>query len=398
MNTGDNQARSSTPEIGDILVVIPVYNHGATLHTVAKAVLAIHPHVMVVDDGSTDGGPDTLKGLPLRLMRLPRNQGKGAAVLAAAAQARGFTHIITIDADGQHDPADIPAFVAAIRRLPHAVVVGARNFNTPNVPVASAFGRRFSQFWMFVQTGCNVSDVQSGFRAYPLAVLRELHLWESRYSFEVEVLVKAAWAGFAIEEIPVRVYYPPAAERVSHFLAVRDNARMTLLNTRLTIRAMVPVPFRRAALRGEGGISLLHPLKSLRLLLEERTSPGELGRSAALSLLVSTLPLPGLQSMLLLFCIGWLRLNRLCALVLVPLTWPPVVPGLGVLLGYRLRHGYWLTEFSVQTLGYEAGQRFLEWMLGSVLLAPILGLLAGLVVWCCATLTLRSVSRQEKRA
>ena len=112
---------------------------------------------------------------------------------------------------------------------------------------------------------------------------------------------------------------------------------------------------------------------------------------------MSTLPAPGLQSILLLLCVGAWSLNRLCALAMVPLTWPPLVPGLCVLVGYRLRHGDWLTEFSVRTLGHEAGQRLWEWVLGSLCMAPVLGLLAGAAVWLLARMACRLPSGGEKR-
>jgi hypothetical protein len=251
---------------------------------------------------------------------------------------------------------------------------------------------------MRVQTGVKVRDMQSGFRAYPLDVLRCLNLSEPGYSFEIEVMVRAAWAGFEVREIPIRVWYPPAGERVSHFKFVRDNARLSLLNTRLTIRALVPVPFRRHAVNVEGRISLLRPMESLRRLLADKATPAELARSAAVGMAVSTLPLPGLQSILLLLCIGWLRLNRLAALAVIPLSWPPVVPGLCVLAGYRLRNGRWLTEFSLQTLGYEAPQRLLDWAAGALCLAPCFGLAAGCAAWGLAFLAVRGMMSKGRQA
>jgi len=190
------------------LVVIPVYNHGASLRTVVDQALAVHPRVLVVDDGSTDGGAACLADMPCEVLRHPVNRGKGAAILSAAAFARqrGLTHIITLDADGQHDPTDLARFWPLLAAEPTAIVVGARDFNVPNVPGSSRFGRNFSRFWLRVQTGCDISDVQSGFRAYPVQVLEHLTLREAGYAFEVEVLVKAAWAGFTLREVPVSVY------------------------------------------------------------------------------------------------------------------------------------------------------------------------------------------------
>lgn len=374
-------------------VVIPVYNHREGVCNVVQRVLGHCSTVIVVDDGSTDGSADSLEGLPVTLVRLPHNGGKGAALLAGAAAAArlGATHMITLDADGQHYPEDIPLFFQAIAQNPGAIIVGRRDFSVPHVPGSSRFGRAFSAFWMRVQTGARVRDMQSGFRAYPLHLLDCLKFTEPGYAFEVEVLVRAVWAGFEVREIDIRVYYPPREERVSHFKAFKDNVRISLLNTRLTIRALVPVPFRQHNVDELGRISLLRPMDSLRRLLADRATPWQLGRSAAVAIAVSTLPIPGLQSIMLLLCIGWLRLSRLCALAMIPLTWPPFVPGLGVLLGYRLRNGNWLTEFSLQTLGHEAPQRILDWLAGALALAPVLGLLAGAVVWILACLAARGM-------
>ena len=369
------------------LLVIPLYNHGRTVAQVAADALAHIGDVLVVDDGSTDGGAGNLPA-GVMLARHEVNRGKGAAIDTARreALAKGFTHLVTMDADGQHQAEDIPAFLQAVRAEPHAIIVGARQFTGPHVPFASRFGRAFSGFWMRVQTGCGVSDMQSGFRAYPVDLLGAVATAESGYAFEVEVLVRAAWAGFAIVELPIGVYYPPPDQRVSHFHKLRDNVRLSLLNTRLTIRALVPVPFRRHALDVQGRLSLLHPLETLRQLMADRGTPAWLACSAGVGIALSTLPVPGLQSLLLLLGIGWLRLHRLAALVVMPLTWPPLVPGLAVLLGYRLRHGEWLTEFSVRTLGHEVGQRLLDWVIGSLALAPLLGGLMALLVWGLARL------------
>lgn len=229
------------------LVVIPLFNHGATVRQVAEAVLCRHADLLVVDDGSSDGGLDTLEGLPLHTLRHEVNRGKGNAIRTAArwARERGFTHVVTIDADGQHDAQDIETLLEKGRENEWSIVIGKRDFNTPNVPGSSKFGRDFSAFWAKAQTGQRVEDIQSGLRLYPLEVFETLRLRQSRYAFEVEVIIKALWAGFEVHEAGVRVYYPPREERVSHFRKFRDNARISLLNTRLTLRALLPVPHRQ---------------------------------------------------------------------------------------------------------------------------------------------------------
>lgn len=369
-----------------VLVAVPVYNHAPTLRAVVLGLLERHPHVLVVDDGSDDLEPEVLAGLPVRMVRHGRNRGKGAAIRTAALEARrqGMSHIVTIDADGQHDPADLPLFLEAVAADPLAVIVGARDFNTENVPGSSRFGRAFSNFWLRVQTGVILSDVQSGYRAYPLIVLENLRCTENRYSFEVEVLVRAAWAGFRLREVNIRVHYPPKGERVSHFRAFMDNAHISLLNTRLTIRAIMPVPHRKFGEDEAGRVSPIHPLKSLRILLRDDATPAGLGLSAALGIFLGTLPLIGIHSIAILLAAGWLRWNKIAALAASQLCMPPLVPALCIEAGHHLRHGVFLTEISLRTLGYEAPQRLWEWILGSMLLAPLLAALTGAAVWVLA--------------
>lgn len=367
-----------------LLIAIPVYNHGRTLRDVAQRALAVHPDVLVVDDGSTDGGGATLQGLPVRLLRHERNLGKGQAILTAAREAHrlGMTHLVTIDADGQHDPADLQNFLPLLRDEPEALVVGTRRFGA-DVPASSRFGRSFSNFWLRVQTGINLGDALSGFRVYPLAVLLELPLRESGYSFENEVLVRAAWAKVPLREVEISVVYPP--DRVSHFHKLYDNACISHLNARLTMRTILPWPHHTLVALRPPGVSALHPLRAMRILLSENTSPRELALAGALGVLIGTSPLFGLHTLTILIAAGFLRLNRIAAVTASQITFPPFVPALAIEVGYFMRHGKFLTEVSMQTLANEGLERLWEWFLGSLLLGPLLGLIAGFVIYLVAS-------------
>ena len=234
METGQTSATLT------FLVVIAHYNHLGTLRQVAQKCRAVWPHVLVVDDGSDTSPNQLLEDLDVELLCQTPNQGKGTAILAGAAWARahGFTHIITIDADDQHEPAEIPLFVQASSAQPQAIVLGVRRFDE-NVPFGSRFGRKFGNFWVHVQTGKEIRDIQSGYRCYPVNVLDVLNVWSKRYAFEVEVIVRALWAGFDVQQIDVSVRY--TKERISHFSQWKDNLRLTLLNTYLTMRSMLPI-------------------------------------------------------------------------------------------------------------------------------------------------------------
>ncbi|OHB33997.1 MAG: glycosyl transferase family 2 [Desulfuromonadaceae bacterium GWC2_58_13] len=376
-----------------ILIVIPVYNHAATLREVVERCLAIHPRVLVVDDGSSDGALETLAGLDVRTLRHDRNRGKGAAILTGAREARrlGMSHIVTIDADGQHDPADFPRFVEAMRQHPLALVVGNRDFSVAHVPGSSRFGRQFSNFWLRVQTGKNLPDTQNGFRAYPLFVLHGLKWQETRYSFEIEVLVKAAWAGVELRDVDISVYYPPATERISHFRGFVDNFRLTLLNTRLTLRSIAPVPHRKLITPEQTmeKVSVLRPLRSLKILLTENSSPFQLAAAGAVGVLLGTVPLIACHTIAILFVSSFFRLNKVAAVTSSQLCMPPIVPALCIEAGYFMRHGEFLTEISMETLGYQGLERVWEWLLGSLILGPAFALVTGVVVYALALLVKR---------
>lgn len=215
------------------VVVIPVKDNVATVAEVVRRAGA-HLPVIVVDDGSTDGSGAACEGLAT-VLRHRVNQGKGQALLSAMrhAYAQGYTHVICLDADGQHDPDDVPAFRDAVTREPEAIWVGVRDLS--GAPGVSQFGRRFSNFWIWVECGWTVGDSQCGFRAYPIAPVLSLPLGGSRYDMEVEVLTRAVWAGTPIRDIPCRVYYPPKEERVSSFRPLVDNWRISWMNARLVV-------------------------------------------------------------------------------------------------------------------------------------------------------------------
>lgn len=371
-----------------VLVVIPVYNHGTTLRDVVKRTLEVHPQVLVVDDGSTDNGVERLEGLDVQIVRHPHNLGKGAAIQTGAgiAMEQSMTHILTLDADGQHDPADIPRFMEKLEDNNALLLVGKRDFDAAPIPRISRFGRSFSNFWVRIQTGQKVGDSQSGFRLYPLSIFSHLRFRETGYAFEIEVLVRSAWAGFKLRDVDISVHYPPKEERISHFQLLTDNIKISLLNTRLTIRSMLPWPHRKIMVHGREGdeVSIIHPLKSIRLLLENDATPMELSLSGGLGVLLGGFPILFVKTLLILCTAGYLNLNRFAALGASQIWMPPFGPAVCIEAGYFLRHGHFLTEISMETLGYQALQRVFEWFLGALVLGPVIGFLVGLLIYVAA--------------
>ena len=372
------------------LLVIPVYNHGSTLPMVVQRALDCGWQVLVVDDGSTDQGPATASGLGVRLLTLPVNRGKGAAILAGAAEAErlGYQAILTIDADGQHDPQAAERLLAPTATAWPAVVIGNRRMDGEFVPRASRFGRSFSNFWVHLETGLSLPDTQSGMRLYQVRELLALAPASRRFDFEIEALVRLVWGGLPVHSVEVPVYYPPKGVRISHFHQWRDNLRLTRLHTRLVLRALLPLPHKRLLHASRpGSVSLLRaPRQFLRLLLNEHASPLQIATAAWLGVFMGTLPLIGIHTVAIIYVSHRLHLNKLAAVAASQLCMPPLVPHLAIQAGFYLRHGHFLTTLSRETLLYEAGQRFWEYLLGSLVLGPLLGLVVGLLSFGAASL------------
>jgi glycosyltransferase involved in cell wall biosynthesis len=215
-----------------ICIVIPVYNNPKTIQSVVEESLALNLKIIVVDDGSDTTVSSLLTVHPhLTILRHEANKGKGQAILTAAreAKAQNFESILTIDGDGQHYPKESKYLLPLLNN--NAIVIGNRKFKE-DVPNASKFGRAFSNFWIFAETGRWLHDTQSGFRGYPLSIL-DLELKHSYYDFEIEIIVKHLWKKRPIHEVEIEVYYPPHGERVSHFDKVKDNIRLSKIHTKL---------------------------------------------------------------------------------------------------------------------------------------------------------------------
>jgi glycosyltransferase involved in cell wall biosynthesis len=217
-------------------VLIPTYNNAATLENVITTTFEYCDEVMVVNDGATDSTPKILEKFPnLIIVTHPKNKGKGMALRNGFRKAceLGFEYVITIDSDGQHYPDDFMLFLDKIEEQPGSLIIGARNMTVDNVPGKSTFGNKFSNFWFLVETGIKLPDTQSGYRLYPVQRLKKIWFFTTKFEYEIEVIVKAAWRGIPVIQVPVKVFYAPAEERVSHFRPGKDFTRISFLNTYL---------------------------------------------------------------------------------------------------------------------------------------------------------------------
>jgi len=235
------------------LVLIPSYNPGPRVRETVAAARERWSPVWVIIDGSSDESPAILADMAARdpgltLITLPRNGGKGAAVLAGieAAERLGFTHALTMDSDGQHPAALIPEFMAASQAERDAMVLGVPVFG-PEAPLLRVRGRKVSNAWANLETlGMGIGDSLYGFRVYPIAPLaRVMHgqHFMRRFDFDPEAAVRLCWAGVRPVNLPAPVRYLSAGEGgVSHFNYWRDNLLLTWMHTRLFLGFLLRLP------------------------------------------------------------------------------------------------------------------------------------------------------------
>lgn len=223
-----------------LAVLVPVYNHFLTVGGVISGAAAFYP-VLAVDDGSTDATPGVLAASPAAaVVTLPKNAGKGAALRRGFELARemGFTHAITIDADGQHPVGAIPAFAQASRENPGALVIGVRDLRADRAPLVRRVSNWLSALLFRLETGIPLPDSQCGMRVYPLALVRSLPVTASRYAYELEVMARAAWARIPINPCPVHADYQARTSRLSHFHPLWDFGQACGVHGRLLVEAL----------------------------------------------------------------------------------------------------------------------------------------------------------------
>lgn len=404
------------PAVSGYCVVIPTYNNRATVADVVRRALGIAQTVIVVDDGCTDDTADQLKGLPIVLVRHTRNRGKGVALRSGFARAfeLGYTHALTMDSDAQHYPEEAPTLMEASKRNPDALVIGVRDMSGVHVPTISTFGRQFSNFWMRLATGVEAHDTQSGFRVYPLRHVTRIFCFSRRFTFECELLVRAAWGGCPIVSVPIAVHYPPKDQRVSHFNPVWDNVRYFFLYNYLNFRhLLVPLPHRRLVASQEplwagslwatikngarkvralaalppsaqlsgGPISRMKQL--VKYLVHENNTPGELGMAAGIGAFIGCTPLIGFQWLLALYAGTRMHLNRIATVAATNVSFGPLTALIAlasVMLGKAITGD---RQYVPMTMEFSVLWPFLRnsighWILGSSIIGLVVAFIVGL--------------------
>ena len=246
-STGDRNAAADFRPC----IVIPYYNHPRTIAGVLQTLQHLGLHCFVVDDASDPASRRVVQDVAERekgwvtLLSHAVNQGKGGAVMTGcdAALAAGYTHALQIDADGQHDADTVPSLLAAARARPAALISGLPQFDA-SIPPARRYGRYLTHVWVWINTlSLRIQDSMCGLRVYPLAaatLVWNRHRVGRRMDFDIEIMVRLAWAGVDVLHVPTRVTYP--ADGVSHFDALRDNLLISGMHARLFVGMLWRAP------------------------------------------------------------------------------------------------------------------------------------------------------------
>lgn len=365
-------------------VIVPTFNNEASLAPVINDILRFTRNLIVVDDGSSDNTQEILRGFPQIVnIRLNANRGKGYALRKGFERAseQGYRYAISMDSDGQHFAGDLPAFIDAIEQEPDTLFAGARDMKAAGAPGKSNFGLKFSNFWYTVTTGIKLPDTQCGYRLYPLHKLAPIHFVTRRFEFEVEVIVRAAWRKILVKSIPVKVFYPPADERLSHFRPFTDFFRISVLNTVLVLLALL---FFRPYLF----ISRLSWKSFKSMIRRELFNPNETNKVKVASVMVGAFmgvaPVWGWQMAIALGIAMAFRLNKVIVLAVSNISIPPMIPLILYLSyvsgGIVLGRGAGL-HFSQNIDLQFVTQNLFQYIVGSLVFGIVLALVLGGISW-----------------
>ncbi len=375
-----------------VCLCIPIYDNPLTIAGITGQILTeTQLPIIIVDDGSktpvlelfqSDQNKEAirvaLKSGRIEILRLSKNQGKGAALQYAIAHSvkKGFTHLFSFDGDGQHLVTEISKALSQAKSHPWDLIVGARKLQTANVPGVSKFGRTFSNFWVHFQTNHAVKDSQSGFRIYPLFFLQNMKFFCKSFDFEIEVLVRLMWKGVNVRDIDIEVYYPPKSERVSHFDKLWDNVRISILNTLLVIMT----------------------------LLKSHRAPRASATALGLGVWIGCTPFFGLHTLIIAAFSFIFRLNAAILLLGSQISIPPLAP---LIIYFSIKFGTYLRHLGGMSAPIESfpvngtlhswlefgRSHFFSWLIGSLILGAALGSLIGLSFY---VFTLRYHSEKPK--
>ena len=366
-----------------VCVLIPTYNNSATLASVINGVLQYTSHVIVINDGSTDNTSEILKDFTsIYIGSYTPNRGKGIALITGIRKAAelGYNYAITIDSDGQHYPEDLLKFLEKIKDEPGSLIVGARNLQQENMPGKNTFANRFSNFWFWAETGIRLPDTQSGYRLYPIQKLAKKKYITGRYEFEIEVLVRAAWSGIPVTSIPIKVYYAPRGERISHFRPAKDFTRISVLNTFLVLISLLyikPRNFIRKLFSKDGWKDLWRMV----FVNPEETNQMK-AASVGFGVFMGIVPVWGFQLAIGIPLALLFKMNKALFLIAANISiFPPIIWFASLVTGkWLLGDKDWSFSLGNMTIEY-AKQAGIAFFLGGTVLSIVAGIVAYLLTY-----------------
>ncbi len=364
-------------------VLIPTYNNSGTIKEVIDDVLQYTTSIIVVNDGSTDSTEEILKQFTgITVVNYLPNKGKGIALQTGFKKAHelGYKHAITLDSDGQHYAKDVEPFLDVLEEKDNCLLIGARNMDQENVPGKSSFGNKFSNFWFWVNTGFKLPDTQSGYRSYPIDKLANKKYFTSKYEFEIEVIVRAAWSGIEVNYVPVAVYYPHPDERISHFRPFKDFTRISILNTFLVLIAFLwikPRDFFRLMFSKEGRKRLFE-----KIVLAREESNHKKAASLGFGVFMGIVPIWGFQLAIGIPLAMLFRLNKALFILAANISIPPMML---VFMALSVATGKWIMGIDTMIPDFRnislemMKQEGLSFFLGGTVLAIACGLVTYLL-------------------
>lgn len=378
------QVSTISQQLSDLncCVIIPTYNNEKTLQRVIDGALVYTKSIIVVNDGATDSTPNILQTYShLEQIHFSKNKGKGSALRAGfkKAEALGYDYAITIDSDGQHYPDDMGVFLTILEESEQRdlLLIGARNMTAAGAPKGNSFGNKFSNFWYWFETGITLLDTQSGYRLYPLKKVNESSYFTTRFEFEIEVIVKAAWNGATVKNVPIKVLYDPN-ERVTHFRPYKDFARISLLNTWLVLVALLYIKprdfirsFKKKGLKRFFFENIIH----------HQDSPLKKSLSIALGVFIGIAPFWGFQTVLVLSLAVFFKLNKIIAFTFSNVSLPPFIPFIiygSLKLGQIAIGGESVVFYEVDE-NFNIAAHLTQYVVGSFLLASLMAALFGTI-------------------
>lgn len=363
--------------------VIPVSasDSSGMIQDVIRRTLHVTPNILVIDDASGQNELQTFCAEHnVELITHPTPTGIGGIFKTALSllSKRGVSCMITMDPTGQCFPEDLPRFISYLHKKErYTITIGCRDFIVPNhQKTPELWRRRLANFLFRLETGLKTSDALSNYCAYPVHFVKRLKLNPQARDFRTELLTRAVWANANVRSLRVR--YAPKPEirqnRTSFF------AHLKLIGLRL-------LPYKKQTLCGKEKLdfSIWRPKQFFSYLLKENASPGELAAAAFTGTYCAVLPLFGLHTPVVLYFATVFRLNKFLAFMIQhPFVLLPITPFLCIELGYLMRNGEWLTDISWQTICYEIHLRIWEWLLGSLVLAPVFAVLSAIITYFSA--------------